>query len=285
MTNVDQFESVFKSATKISFAYQDIEIRKVLLVTDLEEEPAQHLSDQVRSFLTVLGEDDSVNWRTVQGDEFQTVKELLDLFEKENPDLICAYRHLHSQAWRWPYSLGEELDVLTQITSSPVLILPHPKAQPLDEILKGTGSVMAITNHLTGDHRLVNFAVRFTEERGTLSLTHIEDEKVFKSYIEVISKIPSITTETAEEEILKQLLKEPHDYIRSCSDTLQAEGLALKVQEIVSLGHHISDLTRLVEEHQVDLLVLHAKDEDQAAMHGLAYSLAVELRKIPLLML
>jgi len=285
VTNVDQFESVFKSATKISFAYQDIEIRKVLLVTDLEEEPAQQLSDQVRSFLTVLGEDDSVNWRTVQGDEFQTVKELLDLVEKENPDLICAYRHLHSQAWRWPYSLGEELDVLTQITSSPVLILPHPKAQPLDEILKGTGSVMAITNHLTGDHRLVNFAVRFTEERGTLSLTHIEDEKVFKSYVEVISKIPSITTETAEEEILKQLLKEPHDYIRSCSETLQEEGLALKVQEIVSLGHHISDLTRLVEEHQVDLLVLHAKDEDQAAMHGLAYSLAVELRKIPLLML
>jgi len=285
VTSVDQFESVFKSATKISFAYQDIEIRKVLLVTDLEEQPAQQLSDQVRSFLTVLAEDDSVNWRTVQGDEFQTVKELLDLVEKEDPDLICAYRHLHSQAWRWPYSLGEELDVLTQITSSPVLILPHPKAQPLDEILKGTGSVMAITNHLTGDHRLVNFAERFTEEKGTLFLTHIEDEKVLKSYVEVISKIPSITTETAEEEILKQLLKEPHDYIRSCSDTLQAEGLALKVQEIVSLGHHISDLTRLVEEHQVDLLVLHAKDEDQAAMHGLAYSLAVELRKIPLLML
>ncbi len=285
MTNVDQFESVFKSATKISFAYQDIEIRKVLLVTDLEEQPAQQLSDQVRSFLTVLGEDDSVNWRTVQGDEFQTVKELLDLVEKEDPDLICAYRHLHSQAWRWPYSLGEELDVLTQITSSPVLILPHPKAQPLDEILKGTGSVMAITNHLTGDHRLVNFAAHFTEEKGTLFLTHIEDEVVFKSYIDVISKIPTITTDVAEEEILRQLLKEPHDYIRSCSDTLQAEGLALQVQEIVSLGHHITDLTRLVEEHQLDLLVLHAKDEDQAAMHGLAYSLAVELRKIPLLML
>ena len=85
MTNVDQFESVFKSATKISFAYQDIEIRKVLLVTDLEEQPAQQLSDQARSFLTVLAEDESVNWRTVQGDEFQTVKELLDLVEKEIP--------------------------------------------------------------------------------------------------------------------------------------------------------------------------------------------------------
>ncbi len=285
MTNVDQFESVFKAATKTSFAYRAIEIGKVLLVTDLDEDPAQQLSDQVRTFLRVLGEDKSVNWRTIQGDKFQTVKELLDLVEKEGPDLICAYRHLHSEAWRWPYSLGEELDVLTQITSSPVLILPHPKAQPLDEILQGTRSVMAITGHLTGDHRLVNFAVHFTEEKGTLFLTHIEDETVFRSYVDVISKIPTITTESAEEEILGQLLKEPHDYIRSCSKTLQAEGMALNIQEIVTLGHHIADLTRLVEEHRVDLLVLNAKDEDQLAMHGQAYSLAVELRKIPILML
>ncbi len=284
MTTIDQFESVFKAATKTSFAYRAIEMEKVLLVTDMDEDPAQQLSDQVRNFLRVLGEDESVNWRTVHGDEFHTVKELLDLVEKEGPDLICAYRNLHSEAWRWPHSLGEKLDVLTQITSSPVLVLPHPKAQPLDEILQGIRSVMAITNHLTGDHRLVNFAVHFTEESGTLCLTHIEDEAVFRSYMDVISKIPTITTDAAEEEILRQLLKEPHDYIRSCSDTLQAEGLDLKVQEIVTLGHHIADLTRLVEEHQVDLLVLNAKDEDQLAMYGQAYSLAVELRKIPILM-
>jgi hypothetical protein len=285
VTNVDQFESVFKAATKTSFAYQAIDIRKVLLMTDLEEEPAQQLSGQVRNFLKALGEGESLNWRTVQGNEFRSVKELLDLVGEEDPDLICAYRHLHSQAWRWPYSLGEELDVLTQIISSPVLVLPHPEAQALDEILKGTGAVMAITNHLTGDHRLVNFAARFTEEQGNLFLTHIEDESVFRSYMDVISKIPTITTESAEEEILGQLLKEPHDYIRSCSDTLQAEGLELNVKEIVTLGHHVADVTRLIEEHQVDLLVLNTRDEDQAAMHGLAYSLAVELRKIPLLML
>ena len=285
MTNVDQFESVFKAATKTSFVYQALEIRNVLLVTDLEEEPAGQLSAQVRKFLKVLGEDESVSWRTVQGNEFQNIKELLALVEGEGPDLICAYRHLHSHAWRWPYSLGEELDVLTQITSSPVLVLPHPKAQALDEILKETGSIMAITNHLTGDHRLVNFAARFTEKKGTLFLTHIEDEGVFKSYMDVISKIPTITTESADKEILKQLLKEPHDYIRSCSETLQGEGLTLNVKEIVTLGHHVADVTRLIEEHQVGLLVLNTRDEDQAAMHGLAYSLAVELRKIPLLML
>lgn len=285
MTNVDQFESVFKAATKTSFAYQAVEIRKVLLVTDLEEGPAQELSNQVRNFLAVLGEEESVNWRTVQGHEFRTVKELLDLVEKERPDLICAYRHLHSQAWRWPYSLGEALDVLTQVTSSPVLVLPHPRRQQLGEVLKGTRSVMAITNHLAGDHRLVSFAARFTEEKGTLFLTHIEDEAVFKSYMDVISKIPTIATDTAEEEILKQLLKEPRDYIRSCSQRLQSEGLALQVQEIVTLGHHLTDHTRLIEEHQVDLLVLNTKDEAQLAMHGQAYPLAVELRDIAILML
>ena len=144
---------------------------------------------------------------------------------------------------------------------------------------------MAITDHLTGDHRLVNFAVRFTEESGTLLLTHIEDEAVFGRYIDVISKIPTIATDSAREELQRQLLKEPHDYIRSCSERLQTEGLAFQVEEIVILGHHIADLTRLIEEQQVDLLVLNTKDEEQMAMHGQAYPLAVELRKIPLLML
>ena len=74
MTNVDQFESVFKAATKTSFAYRAIEIGKVLLVTDLDEDPAQQLSDQVRTFLRVLGEDKSVNWRTIQGDKSRPSK-------------------------------------------------------------------------------------------------------------------------------------------------------------------------------------------------------------------
>ena len=38
-------------------------------------------------------------------------------------------------------------------------------------------------------------------------------------------------------------------------------------------------------EHGIDLLVMHTKDEDQLAMHGLAYPLAIELRDIPLLLI
>ena len=59
----------------------------------------------------------------------------------------------------------------------------------------------------------------------------------------------------------------------------------MKVEHLVVFGSHLSEYKRLIEEHEVDLLVLNTKDEDQLAMHGMAYALAVELRQIPLLML
>ena len=41
----------------------------------------------------------------------------------------------------------------------------------------------------------------------------------------------------------------------------------------------------MIEDDHVDLLVMHAKEDDQMAMHGMAHPLAVELRSIPLLLL
>ena len=133
-----------------------------------------------------------------------------------SPDLICTYRNLHHPARDYPYSLGVHVDVMTQATDAPVLLLPHPESsafQSLDG--QAIRSVMAITDRLTGDHRLVNYARLFAPRDGTLWLTHMEDEATWERY----------------------------------------------------------------------LLVLHTKDEDQLAMHGLAYRLTVELREIPLLLL
>ena len=59
----------------------------------------------------------------------------------------------------------------------------------------------------------------------------------------------------------------------------------IEIKEIVTLGHNLHEHQRLVQDHNVDLLVLNTKDHDQLAMHGLAYPLAVELRTTPLLML
>ncbi len=108
---------------------------------------------------------------------------------------------------------------------------------------------------------------------------------VFDRYIDVISKISEIETDIARELIMRRLLKEPRDFIAMCAETLASQDPAVRVETIVAVGHHLREHASLIEEHKVDLLILNAKDDDQLAMHGLAYPLAVQLRHIPLLML
>ena len=144
---------------------------------------------------------------------------------------------------------------------------------------------MAITDHLAGDDRLVNHALRFVADGGTLRLTHVDDDVTFDRYMDAISKIRTIDTDSARDAIRHQLLKEPSDYIESCAETLMATGLSLSVEKLVTFGHHLSEYRGLIDEHAVDLLVMNTKNEDQMAMHGIAYALAVELRHVPLLML
>ena len=283
MTNLDQFESVFRAAAKADFKYEPITPRKLLLVTDLDPERGQRLERDIADYLAMLGD---VELDTVLGTAFENVADLLKLIEVRRPDLIITYRHLHSDAWQWPFSLGVYLDVLTQATSTPVLVIPHPDRDgAVAGALRETRTVVAITDHLTTDPRLIHSAIPFVAEGGTLHLTHVEDELTFHRYMEVISKIPEIDTETAREHIEAQLLKEPHDYIGRCRRALEEAGLKLEVAEHVLLGHHMGDHKGLIDEYVADLLVMNTKDDDQFAMHGLAHAIAVELRDIPLLML
>ncbi len=189
-------------------------------------------------------------------------------------------------AWQWPYSLGEYLDVMTQATSVPLLVLPHPDDdRALPHSIQDTDRVMAVTNHLTGDNRLVNIAVAFTKPSGTCWLTHVERKSVFERYMDAISKIPAIDTDVAREALSEQLLKEPRDFIAACRAAIDAQGLPIRIEEVVSMGRQIDEYGELIAKREIDLLVLHTKDKGQLAMHGAAYALAVELRNIPLLML
>jgi hypothetical protein len=284
MTQIDQFESVFKAAAKTRFRYEPVAIQKVLVITDLDEYEARLFGDRMRSYLQVLGA--GVEWQDAHGADCESVGTLLEAVEAHRPDLICTYRNLHSGGWRWPFSLGEHLDVLTQVTTTPVLVVPRPDdEQHFHEATDNSSSVMVITDHLAGDARLVNYAIRFTEKKGTLRLTHIESEETFERFIDAISKIAAIDTEVAREEILKRLLKEPSDYIDSCVSAIDEHDLPLTVEREIRLGDRLEDYQRLIGEHEVDLLVLNTKDADQLAMHGLAYPLAIELRHTPLLML
>ncbi|NNF44077.1 MAG: hypothetical protein HKN62_13740 [Phycisphaerales bacterium] len=286
MTNVDQFESVFRSAAKAVFHHEPIAFGSILIVTDLESYDANLLAERTKQFLKTLDRDDGPTWTVIEGSAFQTVRDLLDVVEQHRPDLICTYRNLHTEGWRWPFTIGDHLEVLTQATTTPVLVLPHPKAGKNAEHAMGdTSCVMAITDHLTGDDRLVNHAAALTEPDGTLWLAHVEDDAAYDRTIEIIGKIPDLDTDVAREAIRKQLLKEPADYIDSCRAGLTAAEVSITVQPHVTMGHHLSTYQTLIGEHAVDLLVMNTKDEDQMAMHGLAYPLAVQMRSIPMLML
>lgn len=284
MLRLDEYASVFRSADKARYAHTDVTIGRVAVFTDLAEEPSRRLTADVKAALHVL--DRAVEWVTVDGAQYQQVDELLAHVERIGPDLICAYRNLHGRARGFAFSLGAHVDVLTQATTTPVLLLPDlTEDDRLPPGFENTDRVMVLNDELTGSDRIVAYGVRFTEPSGHLVLAHLENDHVFERYIKVISKIPSIDTDEARLRIHDQLVKEPTDYIHSCKRALEELGLPIFVHEEVALGHHIVECKRLIEKHAIDLLVMNTKDEDQLAMHGLAYPLAIELRSLPLLLL
>ena len=283
MTNIDQFESVFKAADKTPFSAERIRVDSVLVLSGDDDQLGQVLDRMAREFLASL--EPAPRWLSLTGSEFDQVEGFVAQVEAAAPDLICTYRNLKTPAHDYPYSLGVFVEVLTQATSIPVMLLPAPSVLAgRTTSAKKRNNVMAITDHLTGDHHLVSFAAYFTESSGTLHLSHVEDAVTFERYIETIARIPAIDTDTARETIRHQLLKEPHDYIRSCQRAL-GRNQHLQISEVIRLGHQLTDYKELIEEHQIDLLVMNTKDAEQAAMHGLAYPLAVELQELPLLLL
>ena len=285
MTNLDQFESEFRAASRTPYEYTPIGLSHGLLITDMPSPDAALLENLAR-FLGVGRDGQPIELQHVPIDATCNVRELLAIVAEKQAELLVTYRNLHSDAWSWPHSLGDAVDVLTQITDIPVLLIPNPKEEAdYGKQLQNTDVVMAITDHLAGDHRLVNYAVALTQPGGKLVLSHVEDEENLRRAVDAISKIPSIDTETVAEELPRQLLKDPLDYALSCQQVLQQADVDITIEHSVALGHRLKDHLQLIQQHQVDLLVLNTKDDDQLAMHGLAYPLAVELRNTPLLML
>ena len=286
MSKLDQFASAFKSAERSVFDYEAIEIGGVLVVTDLDEESSRHFADDVRGFLAVLELRNEVAFAHHSARPDEDVGQLLSHVESVRPDLICCYRNLHSHARNYPFSLGAHVDVLTQATTTPVLLVPAPTEEGrLVDTCRATNHVLVLTDHLTGSDRLINHGVRFTQTHGTLVLAHLEDDAVYERYIDVIGKIPALDTDLARDAIRARLIKEPTTYIESVRDALLTAVEDVAVQAEVRMGHHIADCRSLIEEHNIDLVVMNTKDDEQLAMHGLAYPLAVELRDTPLLML
>ncbi len=286
MSTVDQFESVFKAAAKTTYMHETPSLGKVLLVTDMEESDGALYLNSVRQYFEKTLLPDETNWEVLSKNEFQTVKDLLGKVEEHRPDILITYRNLRSESWRWPYSLGEHLDVLTQITTTPVLVLPHPDRDDASEFLsKSPENVMAVSGHMCGEGTLIKYASAFTPKGGKLLLSHIEDKVTLDRYLDAIEKIPDIDSEVARETLLARLLNDAKDFSESAREGLKQAGLDISVECMAQLGSRLEDYRKLIEEGQVDLLVMHAKEDDQLAMHGMAHPLAVELRAVPILLL
>jgi len=284
MSLVDQFESVFRGAERHRYAYDRPAVERVLVVCDLQQAEADAFVKSLESFLAEVAD---ATWRVLSDDDYGDVSELRAIVDAYDPQLIVSYRNVRYATWRWPYSLGVFLNAMTRETDYPVLVMPNPHELPeMKWSQTSTDRVMVLADHLTGDDSLVNWGARFTRPGGNLFLTHVEDDQVFERYLDVIGKLPSIDTQSAREAIQERLLKEPSDYIESCQAVLGKQGqLTQKVVPLVSMGHSLADYVALIKEHGTSLLVFNTKEQDQLALHGKAYTLAVQLRDVPILML
>ncbi len=281
--SIDEFESRFRAAEREPYTFADVPIEKITLITDGTRANAETLKEGVLKFMPRFENADS--WRFITDDDYQNVNELLKKLDEEQTDLVITYRHLQEKEFIPQHSLGVYLDVLTQSFSLPVLVLPGTAAHPVSFSERLCNRVMVVTDHISGDHQLINYGASMCVNGGTIWLCHVEDDTTFNRYKSVISRIPEIDTDTAPGLLEKQLLKDAQDFIDICVAELSEKGPNASYHSSVTMGHHINQFQSLIENHDVDLLIANTKDQGQLAMHGIAYSISVELLETALLLL
>ena len=280
---IDEFASMFRRAEREGFTFADVPLATVSIVTDQPPERASGLQASLEAFLPRLR---SVATCHENGPEdYTNVQQLIDRLQDQQPDLVVTYRHLFEESHVPQHSLGVYLDVLTQVLQPAVLVLPGTAQDPRPLDATPGRCVMIVTDHIAGDDRLINFGAAMTPDGGELWLCHVEDDAVFERYMAAVERIPEIDTAQARELIDRQLLKEAGDYIQTCLAELRSRRPAVSFHSSIARGHHLRQYRQLVESHCVDLLVVNTKDEDQLAMHGMAYALSVELIDRMLLLL
>ena len=122
-----------------------------------------------------------------------------------------------------------------------MLVLPAPDRDDLDTLLNRTGRVMVVTDHLTGDAHLVNWATHMAHKTGTVLLVHVEDQTVFDRYVDAISKLPGLATEDASDRIRAKLLQLPADYIEAVAREIKEQGVEENIESKVLIGHPLAE--------------------------------------------
>ena len=281
--HIDEFESMFKRAERETFVPADIPIQSIALVTDGSREQADADRTSLLKFLPRI--ESAATWHVLAGDDYSNVGQLLEAIDRQPIDLIVTYRHLQEKSLVPQHSLGVYLDVLTQVLSVPVLVLPGTAAEPASIESRICNRIMVVADHISGDDRLINYGTRMCSDGGAIWLCHIEDDAVFERYMKAIERIPEIESGEARRLIEAQLLNEATNFIETCLAVLRENNPRINCHSFVGRGHHLRAYRDLIDLHDVDLLVANTNDEDQLAMHGMAYSLSVEFSDVAMLLL
>jgi hypothetical protein len=283
MDHIDEFESMFRRAERESFQHVTIPIESVVFVTDQSASESERRRHEIQEFMPLLKGVNS--WREISGDQYSNVAKLLAKLDEQQTDMVITYRHLQEQSLVPQHSLGVFLDVLSQVTTIPVLVLPGTSTHPEPLTGKLCDRVMVVADHISGDNGLINYGSRMCPDDGTLWLCHVEDDSVFERYMRVIAQIPEIDSDQARGLIETTLLKGAQDFIDTCIVEMQESRPSVTYENRVTRGHFLKQYTELIKSGDIDLLVTNTRDEDQLAMHGLAYSLSVELIGTAMLLL
>ncbi|WNJ16137.1 universal stress protein [Pontibacter sp. G13] len=285
MSDLGAFESVFRRALRTPYEYEEIKPKHILVIVDLNpEQSAQFLNDLQAYLLPSLHPSNYQMTCWTQSD-FAPWPQLKSRIQQLAPDLIISYRLLWMQDRTAQKSLGSYIDLLSQDTQIPILVMPNPLMFSMPKLNASAGAVLVATEHDYEDHRQVNYALAFARKDAPLILVHIEDEDTFEYYQAAIAKIPDIDTEAARETLHRQLLADPEHYADSVRETLVTKRPELSVDTYITFGHLITAYRKLMADHLSDLLVVNSKDDTQLAMHSIGYSLAVEFRETPVLLL
>jgi len=283
LEHLDEFESVFRRAEQEPFVYSDKKIDHVLLVLDEQHDQTEVTIEALKQFSAELA--DVEKWDTLRVGPNTTVQKLEEDVKGSPADLLITWRHLHEEAIVPRCSLGIYVDMLTQATDFPILLLPGSVASPATIQGRKCNTVLAATDHLAGDHRLVNYAAAITNPQGKLVLCHVEDDQTMQRYLQAIERIPEVNSELVRTKLQEQLSRDVARYLQAAQQSMKEAGVPIQIETELTTGHRLAMYKKLIASHKADLLVMNTKDDDQLAMHGLAYAMSVEFVEIPQLLL
>lgn len=285
MRDLGEFVSVFKRALRDQFEYKRVELGKVLLITDLDAQGVETYTEKARLFLNPEFGRDTYEVIALTGGDWSNWADLRVHLDEIKPDLVITYRLLRAAHPELLTSLGVYVDTLTQVTPYPVLLLPNPHFDDALSSPEQLGTVVVATEHMYADHSLVNYGIRFTPVENKLFLCHVEDQDTFEYYMKAIEKVPELDNDLARERLAEQLTAMPRYYAESVAVKIEENGTRVKLNSVIEFGRIVSKYRELISKEPVSLLVFTTKDDTQLAMHSLGYSLAVEFRNLPVLLL